>query len=162
MTGPLTGMTINPERSTVTIDGHTFPTAIVICPESDRDDESEWDRSLGIGGHDFDTDLYIPVENGLLVEVGYAVRGGKRGLLDLSFLSRRCEQSHHYDEWVWLPCRMVIKGDRLVPSGKHMESASWTSCYPDWVVEMIDRWGGRPVTEPDGPAVKLVPLNYFD
>lgn len=145
---------IDRAASTVEIAGRRFPAVALICPLADDHEESEADRALGSGGGD--QSVYIPAENGLLFQV-QEQRNERYHGIDLYPSARTCEQVHSNDEWLWLPWSVAVIKGRLV-AGK---SNVWCWAEAEWVVETIVRLSRLPFTQPEGPPVQLVSLDYF-
>jgi hypothetical protein len=139
---------IDVPASTVTLDGRRFPAALVICPPTDADpDEPEVDRVLGAPVNS-GMETWVPLENGLLVSVQEHERRG----LELALYCRTCE----WEDAVWLPHDVGLVGDEFVEGAFSV----WTGCDEDWAVEHILRLAGKPLRQPAGPPVKLVPLHW--
>lgn len=141
--------------STAEIAGRTFPAATVICPqEDDRPEESEHQRALGAGGGD--QCAFILAENGLLLRVEEAENERYHGI-SLDLHARTCQKVWSVDEWEWLPWNVAVIDGRLVAGASNY----WSWAEPEWAVETIDRLSAKPFTQPEGPPLRLVPLDYF-
>lgn len=158
--GAADGVTLDIERSTVTIAGVTFPAAIVICPP-DRPEDGDGDEFARVIGWPGDlAEVYIPAENGVLfgVQAEPAVGG-----LTLTLDCHVCEWVALGGEGCWLPLSLQLVGKTLRawdPRCRH--PFRWFGADPDWVAETITRLSGFPIADTlDGPRVRLVPLRHF-
>lgn len=157
-------------ESTVMLAGRSLPAVNLICPVDETDpDEPEKDRALGwpsastkpASREYSDRDVYVPLENGLLVLLVESTVG-----LSIYLFSRVCERVSFPDEdWTWLPANVYLRqgelyspGRRLVnPPGRHF----WDRAEEDWALEHIDRLAGKSFTPPEGPEATLVRLDHW-
>jgi hypothetical protein len=146
--------------STVTIAGRPFPACMLVCPDDDEYPEpNPVQRTLGgQGDGKFGpwTDVFIPTESGLLVDLQWTPER-----LDCRLSARTCHRDGQPDGdgWVemWLPHRL-----RIVNGHVREGSQDWTRCESWWLLEHIDRVAALPYREPPGPKCDLVRLAKVD
>ena len=131
------------DRSTLTFAGRPWPVVAVVCPD-EGSERSVSERTLGSDLASF----YIPLENGLLVNLDLSERGW-----EMWVNSRHCAPEPM--EGYLLPLIMVVNG-RVVRriGGK----CHWSRVEPEWVNEFIERLMTFEVEPQDGPTVTLQPL----
>jgi hypothetical protein len=147
------------DRSIVTLAGRRWPIVALVCPEDDDHDDPA-NRTLGIG-----PDVYVPMENGLLVLLDYNDQDGPyHGTWDVWLHLRRCYLDGPWpngDNPIWLPQYARLVSGRVVPDDPKMRLpgiGSWFNADPDWVSEHLDRLATFPVELGEGPEVSLIPV----
>lgn len=161
----------------IEIAGRMFPAVGVVCPQVEGepflDDVS---RSMGVlAGDDA---VYIPHENGLLVEV-VATGDPKGSTYQIQTYAAVCEPDpfgHHSEgPLLYLPMMVCldVEARRLVPWGRTpvdrypARRGSWPGVWywqgaePDWAAEHIARLATYPLDLPPGPRVTLVDPDEF-
>jgi hypothetical protein len=177
------GVDLDVARSTITLDGRTYPAGLVLtgrdpfnCPiegggspvcRSCAPFAAEQACVWGGASHMDDPawgngwQVLIPTESGCLFMVSYDC-GCMPGHgpdcdkgLKLSLIARNYSSKTMEIQWL----RLV--GRQLLPDtpGRLMGLCMWDACDPEWLADTIDRVGQFPVTQPDGPPVRWVPLN---
>jgi len=151
------------EKSLVKVADRWFPAVGLICPchlERERcretGDEHAWQHHLGevtrrvssLGYH-VGLEVFVPLENGLAVEV--VERSSGAGLNLLLVDPWHCTSDEVPADSGWIPQLVTL------PSG-HWE---WTNCDEEWAAEHLLRLSQRPAPARDlvGLACQLVPLS---
>lgn len=161
-------MKLDVETSTVVIGGRRFPAIYIICPPGGADDPgSDYERMLGGTSGPGIMDLavrhqvLIPCENGVLVAV--EDYGDDKPGYEVSLLARTCQQQPWDDTFLWMPYFVVIDHGRLAAVINWQRSRlhlpwRWEDAEAEWLTELIDRVSRMPFTQPEGPAVRPIPL----
>jgi len=151
-------------RSEVTIGDRRFPAVALLCPPAPEQPEPAKERVLGEPVRAKYPCVYVPCENGVLIQLQKEDKG-----VTVMLDARTCE----LDEWrvagpnagpdkLWLPQPVCILAGKV---GKWLDRRGllagpwhWDSADEWWVVEHIDRVSVMPYTEPEGPPVRLMRL----
>lgn len=155
-------------HSTVTIAGRRWPAVCLLCPQWETEPETDWNRTLGdtvpskIGGS---WEVFVPLENGLLVEV--TVNVNPRSRLNVALYVAACyldaRDFGSADPPIWLPLAAGMVGkDVVIGTGSMRDRQSrWIGADPEWINELIDRLASKhvPMADMSNPRAKLISLS---
>ena len=149
---------IDATSSTVTIAGRTWPACSLVCPQHERDEPRDrWSHTLDVGSSDYQLDVYVPSESGVIVELTVFQRDG-HWRIDLACVSRYCIEVGHAGDWCWLPAGLKVASN-IAYGGRR--ASRWHDCDPEWVNEHIDRLFRMDVDVSliaANPTVDLIPV----
>lgn len=168
------------DASTMKLGERWFPAVGLVTPVGPQDppDEPPGERLLGGPtripnqvGLTWGGEVYVPCENGLLVEIGWGERDRKCVGLYVHLYNRHCElrmPDNPADLPIWIPKRMHLHERRLIIDQPPWRSGrgwvltpglwEWGPAEPEWVAELLDRLSRLPLEETDGPQADLVRL----
>lgn len=153
----MTAPTLDVARSTLTVEGRTFPACCVRCPRHESEPDP-WDPADAVLGGDAKVswEAYVPTESGLLISVEVE---HTTDTVTLRMDSRTCYVSYTFrvieQHDIWLPYSLGVTGAGAISERAWSE---WRGCESWWLVEQIDRLAAMPYVEPPGPCVELLPL----